>query len=286
MNTKLSGFLIEKFDNMGSAYTCHRLAQEAHNIGVDLKIIGAQDCFLTYGEVINNNKPLECRDFVINRYKWGEVKNAINTMVRRSYNNIDAFSRFVNKYQQMICLESKCFEKPTYILGNSQISFIDLQSFLGIPFVAKGLENSMGKEILLIETEDDYYQLTSNPEKEWLFERFIKSSYGRDLRLFSIRGQCVACMMRKSKGDFRANVALGASTTSVAITKTLQQIADDIWQQTKLDFVGIDLLFGETCYYFCEINVMPGLEGIESASHVNIAQKIISTICSDFYEPN
>ncbi len=46
--------------------------------------------------------------------------------------------------------------------------------------------------------------------------------------------------------------------------------------------MGIDLLFGEEKPYFCEINVMPGLEGIEKASGVNVAKKIMETIKADF----
>ena len=53
-------------------------------------------------------------------------------------------------------------------------------------------------------------------------------------------------------------------------------------EQTGLDFLGIDLLFGREKPYFCEINVMPGLEGIEKASGINVAGKIIETIQSDF----
>lgn len=281
MKAKLNGCIIEKYDNMASAYTCHRLVQEALDQGIDLKIVGAQDCFLFNNKVLNRGLPLEEKDFVINRYKWGNTKDAINATAGRSYNDLKAFNRFVNKYQQMLHLESEGFEKPAYILGNRQTPFNELESLLGKPFVAKGLENSMGREVYLIGSPEDYAQLTEDLGKEWLFERFIESSCGRDLRLFSIRGQAVACMMRKSNGDFRANVALGATTTPVEIDSTLRQIADDLWQQTHLDFIGIDLLFGETSYYFCEINVMPGLEGIESTSHVNIAQKIISTISSD-----
>ena len=54
------------------------------------------------------------------------------------------------------------------------------------------------------------------------------------------------------------------------------------YEQTGLDFLGIDLLFGREKPYFCEINVMPGLEGIEKASGINVAGKIIETIQSDF----
>ena len=119
-------------------------------------------------------------------------------------------------------------------------------------------------------------------EKEWLYEAFIRSSYGRDIRFFSIRGTVVACMQRRSRNDFRANVALGAAVEPFKVTPEIEQIASDIYEQTGLDFLGIDLLFGESKPWFCEINVMPGLKGIEAASGVNVARQIILTIRGDF----
>ena len=89
-------------------------------------------------------------------------------------------------------------------------------------------------------------------------------------------------MQRTSQGDFRANVALGASVEPYPVTPGIRTIAADIYEQTGLDFLGIDLLFGREKPYFCEINVMPGLEGIEKASGINVAGKIIETIQSDF----
>ena len=62
----------------------------------------------------------------------------------------------------------------------------------------------------------------------------------------------------------------------------MEKIAQDIYDQTHLDFLGIDLLFGDEKLYFCEINVMPGIEGIERATGVNVAKKIIETIEGDF----
>ena len=56
----------------------------------------------------------------------------------------------------------------------------------------------------------------------------------------------------------------------------------DIYEQTGLDFLGIDLLFGKDKPYFCEINVMPGIEGMERATGVNVAGAIIDTILGDF----
>ena len=131
---------------------------------------------------------------------------------------------------------------------------------------------------------EDYENLKAGYgiEKEWLYEEFITTSVGRDIRLYSIRGNVEACMVRKSKGDFRANVALGGDVASYEITPEIRTIARDIYRQTGLDFIGIDLLFGESKPYFCEINVMPGIEGIEKASGINIGKRIMETIKGDF----
>ena len=89
-------------------------------------------------------------------------------------------------------------------------------------------------------------------------------------------------MIREAKTDFRANVALGAGVKNYPINSELQSIATDIYEVTGLDILGIDLLFGRESLYFCEINVMPGLEGIEQASGINIARLVLRRIKEDF----
>ncbi len=281
---KLSGYIIEKYDNMSGSYTCHRLVEEAKALGFSIDIIGANDCLITEEGIINRGRILEQRDFVINRYKWGKVKQSLNSLARRSYNDISTFNRYVNKYEQITRLHSTSFLKPKYSLSTSAFPHEGLEERLGTPFVAKGLENSMGREIALITNRQDYQSLKENyaAEKEWLFEEYIATSYGRDLRLYSIRGEAIACIMRQSNDGFRANMALGATATPVTIDKCLKEIAKDIYRQTELDFVGIDLLFGHKEYYLCEINVMPGLEGVETATGTNIAREMLLMIKKDF----
>lgn len=282
---KLSGYIIEKYNKMDGAYTCHRLVEEAKTLGICLSIIGINDCVVIDSRIVNNQSLLLHRDFIINRYKYGKIKHLINDLATKSYNNIDSFEDYVNKFVQIQRLRSNDFLIPKYILSCASPTLYDvLSSTLQQPFVAKGLESSMGREIYLIRDKKDYFELAKQypTEKEWLFEEFIESSFGQDLRLFSIRGKVLACMKRTSETDFRANVALGASVSNVRIDDTLQRIAKDIYEQTQLDFIGIDLLFGREQYYLCEINVMPGLEGIEAASGINIAREIIKTIKNDF----
>lgn len=269
---------------MSNAYTCNRLVEEAAARDVDLQIIGIYDTMVTPEGVINCGRVLEHRDFVINRYKWGKEKDAINALATRSYNPLTAYNIYINKFEQIRRLHSEAFLVPKYILGTSLLPFASIEEQLELPFVGKGLESSMGEEIVCIRNREDYEKLSSSypVSKEWLFEEFISESYGRDMRFYSIRGEATACMQRRSQGDFRANVALRASVEPFEITPAIRTIARDIYEQTGLDFLGIDLLFGKKKPYFCEINVMPGLEGIEKASGINVAGKIIETIQSDF----
>lgn len=280
----ISGYIIEKYNKMTNAYTCNRLVEEAKKKGIDLKIIGIHDTMILEGKIWNYGTKLEKRDFIINRYKWGKVKDEINSLAVRSYNPLEAYNIYINKYEQVKRLRSEQFIVPKYLLGTAMLKFEEIAEILGIPFVAKGLESSMGEQISLIEKSQDLEELCKKygMEKEWLFEEFITTSFGRDMRFYSIRGEVAACMQRKSQGDFRANVALGASVEPFEITPSIQQIAKDIYEQTGLDFLGIDLLFGEDKPYFCEINVMPGIEGIEKATGVNVARKIIAAVQADF----
>lgn len=280
----VSGYNIEKYSNMADAYTSRRLVSEAAALGIDLAIVGIHDCHVRSGGIFCRGRKLSGRDFVINRYKWGKVKEELNRLGMRSYNPLDAYDRYGNKYEQVSRLRSREFLIPGYTLGTALLIYEELASYLGVPFVAKGLESSQGKEIFLIKNREDYKRLEIGygTEKEWLYEEFITTSIGRDMRLYSIRGNVEACMLRRSRGDFRANVALGGDVEPYEITPELRVAAEDIYRQTGLDFLGIDLLFGENKPYFCEINVMPGIEGIERATGVNIAKRIMETIKGDF----
>lgn len=279
----LRGYLIEKYNHMTGAYTCNRLVEEANALDIDLKLVGIHDTYITETGVYNGNQLLEKRDFVINRYKWGRLKDAVNHLAVRSYNALQPYCIYINKFEQVQRLRSDEFVVPRYMLGTTLLSYENIVAQLGSPFVAKGLESSMGEQILLIEDEQTYKNLAMqyDIEKEWLFEEFVSTSYGRDMRIYSVRGEVAGGMIRRSQGDFRANVALGASVEQLEITDSIRKIAADIYAQTGLDFLGIDLMYGTDKPYFCEINVMPGIEGMETATGSNIARLIMQTIKGD-----
>lgn len=281
---KISGYLIEKYNNMGNAYSCRRLLEEAQKQDIDLRMLGVSDTSVKDDNCYNQGHRLENRNFIINRYKHGKIKDSLNRLGTRSYNNLRALNIYINKLEQLKNIKSDYFIKPKYIAGFSSLPFKMLADELKLPFVAKGLESSMGQEIFLIKNQAEYKNLAKlySRFKEWLFEEFIAESYGRDMRLYCIRGAVVAAMERSSNNDFRANVALGANIKKITIEPYFHNIAQDIYKQSGLDFVGLDLLYGRELPYFCEINVTAGLEGIEKATGTNVAGVIMQTIKDDF----
>ncbi len=280
----LTGYIIEKYSYMKDAYTCHRIVEEAKKRGVSLQIVGIADTVVTQAGVYHKGVKLEKCDFIINRYKYGHIKEEIGALAKRTYNDTAIFDAYINKYIQVKNLSSDGFLIPRYMLGTGYTGFEVIAENLGVPFVAKGLESSQGAEVFLVESKEDFQLLCEkyNPDKEYLFEEYIAESYGRDIRFYSIRGEVIACMTREAEQGFKANVALGASVREYPIDRNIRQVAKDIYEQTGLDFLGIDLLFGKDKPYFCEINVMPGIEGMERATGVNVAGAIIDTILGDF----
>ena len=105
----LKGYIIEKYSKMTGAYTCNRLVEEAAKRGVDLQIVGMADVMVG-SELYHHGKKLEPCDFVINRYKYGHIKDEIGALAKRTYNNTEAFNIYINKYFTVFHIISQNFQ--------------------------------------------------------------------------------------------------------------------------------------------------------------------------------
>jgi ribosomal protein S6--L-glutamate ligase len=109
-----------------------------------------------------------------------------------------------------------------------------------------------------------------------LAQQYIKESKGHDIRCFVIGNKVVASMQREAQeGEFRANIHLGAKARSVEISDEECQMAIDAARIMGLDVAGVDMVRSSTGPKILEVNSSPGLEGIEGATGVDIAAKMI-----------
>ena len=137
----LKGFIVSRYTDMSGSYVCQRLIEEASLQDVSLKTVGIFDSYVQ-NDKLNVFNEDELFDFGINRYKWNRTKDAFGRYARRFYNKTEAFNRYINKYEQVKDLRSDAFITPKSILSTANIDFTILREELGLPFVAKGLENS------------------------------------------------------------------------------------------------------------------------------------------------
>ena len=110
----------------------------------------------------------------------------------------------------------------------------------------------------------------------FLVQEFVAEAKGCDLRCFVVGGKVVAAMQRvASAGEFRANLHRGGTAEAVKLSAAERRIAERAAAAMGLGIAGVDLLRSERGPLVLEVNASPGLEGIESATGVDVAGAVI-----------
>jgi ribosomal protein S6--L-glutamate ligase len=113
----------------------------------------------------------------------------------------------------------------------------------------------------------------------FLVQEFIAEAKGADIRCFVVGDKVIASMKRQAApGEFRSNLHRGGSASAVEITAVERRTALRAARIMGLNVAGVDLLRSASGPMVMEVNSSPGLEGIEAASGIDIASRIIEFI--------
>ena len=151
---------------------------------------------------------------------------------------------------------------------------------LGLPMIIKEGHGSFGMKVYLIETEQQFYDKTEALRGvDYVFQQFIASSRGRDIRVNIVGGEIVAAMYRHSETDFRANITNGGVATEVVLTEVQRTLAIRAAQAVGAEFAGVDLLFGpDEEPLVCEVNAAAHIRNIYNVTGINVADAMIAYI--------
>ncbi len=195
----------------------------------------------------------------------------------------DGISRSRDKLRSMQILTRSGVGLPTtsFAHDSQDIDGI-LQVVGGPPVVVKLLEGTQGVGVVLAETRkaaesviSAFRQLDAN----FLVQEYISEAGGADIRAFVVGGEVVAAMRRQSPpGDFRSNLHRGGHAEAVKLTPNQRATAIRAARAMGLEVAGVDLIQSSEGPMVLEVNSSPGLEGIEGASGVDIADHIVSYI--------
>lgn len=152
----------------------------------------------------------------------------------------------------------------------------------GSPLIIKLLESTQGKGVVLAETDkaaESVINAFKSLQTNILVQEFIEEAGGEDIRCFVVNNKVVASMQRKArKGEFRANLHLGGMASLIKITPEERKLAIKSAKVLNLDVAGVDIIRSNRGPLLLEVNSSPGLEGIENATGMDIANVMIETI--------
>lgn len=152
----------------------------------------------------------------------------------------------------------------------------------GAPVVIKLLEGTQGIGVVLGETRKaarSVIEAFRGVNVNILVQQFIREAEGSDIRALVVGGKVVATIQRNGQaGEFRSNLHRGGRAKSIQITPEERALAIQAARVIGLNVAGVDMLRSDQGPVVIEINSSPGLEGIETATGVDVAGKIIELI--------
>jgi len=149
------------------------------------------------------------------------------------------------------------------------------------PIVVKGAVGSFGKQVKIV---NNFNELREKVDKFGddgiVFQELIDTSYGIDLRIQVVGGNAIACVKRKAaSGEFCANVSSGGKMEIFAAPKNYLRLAEKVCKILKLDFAGVDMLFGENNQpIVLEVNSNAHFKNLLDCTGINTAEFIADYI--------
>lgn len=152
----------------------------------------------------------------------------------------------------------------------------------GAPLIIKLLEGTQGLGVVLAETKkagQSVIEAFHGLKARIIVQEFIKEARGADIRAFVVNGKVVGAMKRQgAEGEFRSNLHRGGKAEVIKLSRAEKIAALNAAKALGLDIAGVDMLQSDRGPLILEVNSSPGLEGIEKATGINIASKIVEYI--------
>jgi ribosomal protein S6--L-glutamate ligase len=152
----------------------------------------------------------------------------------------------------------------------------------GPPVVIKLLQGTQGIGVVLAESTaaaSSVIEAFQGLEQNILIQKFIKEANGADIRTLVVGRKVVGAMRRQAvAGEFRSNLHRGATARKFRLPAEYRKTALAAARVLGLRAAGVDMIESAEGPMVIEVNSSPGLEGIQKATGVDVADAIIEHI--------
>ena len=284
----MNGIIIVNQTLGHNEYKIKRFKEEFSKRNISLEVF-VNDGSLS---VIKNNKitiNLPKADFVFYLDKDIYLARLLEKAGYRLFNSADFIKLCDDKMLTFIRCANEGIRMPKTISGPlvytdlkpSNYAFLDkVIAELGLPLVVKKVYGSLGEGVYLVNNKEElvelYSQIARNPI---IFQEYVKSSYGKSIRVLIIDGKVFGSFIRKNPLDFRSNFGDNASSRILEKPQKYEAFAQKIADKLQIEYAGIDLLVYEDDEpILCEINSNAFFEEFEKVTNLNVAEAVMNMV--------
>ena len=276
-------------------YSTRRLIEEGSKRGQDIIVLDPLKFGLTIGtdgvEILHRGEPVTF-DAAIPRIGHSITRHGVALLNQfeqlglYSANTGDSIRKSRDKLLASQILAKNGIRIPTtaYVRDLYDVETA-IERVGGLPCIIKVSEGTQGQGVFLRHTLREAMNLVEAlllTGKAVLIQQYISESHGKAIRALVVGDRVVAAMCRRARGrEFRSNFHLNGTVEAVELDEEYVNVARRAARVLGLNIAGVDLLEGADGPLVLEVNSSPGLQGIETASGVNVAGDIIDFLIKD-----
>ncbi|MBW2491368.1 MAG: RimK family alpha-L-glutamate ligase [Deltaproteobacteria bacterium] len=203
-------------------------------------------------------------------------------------NKLDAIRLAKDQFLTLQALSAVHIPIPDTGFINAYEGFQSVLARLGgYPVVIKQVSGRVGEGVFLVNNDHKARLILHNnleTGKGILVQRFIPPENRLDIRVFVLGGKVVGAMkLKPDPGDFRSNFHLTQKSWPVELSPEWEEIALKATSVLGLEIAGVDLIVDKSGKaYVIELNYSPGFTGLEAATGLDIAGRIIDYVVETY----
>jgi ribosomal protein S6--L-glutamate ligase len=274
-------------------YSTNSLVEAAKRKGHNVRVLDHFQCDLLLDngvhDIYYHGVKVQNVDAIIPRI--GYSATAYGASVIRHFEAKNAFTTLSSESLLISRDKLSCLQRlaqlgvpvPRTAVTNNQFSIRHMLATVSEPpYVIKLLHGTQGLGVILSESvsnAESILEAFMKTEDSALVQRFIPETKGADLRVFVVGDKVVGTMKRQAQdGEFRSNLHRGGTSTMVKLTNAEEEAALNSVKALNVPVAGVDILQSKFGPLVIEVNVSPGLEGIEGTTGYDIAGAIIKYV--------
>ncbi len=267
-----------------------KIYQEAMNRKLDIQLIDAKEInFKTdtskeelqkiYGEVVLQR----CLGF----YRGLHITAFLETKGITVVNKFNTINTCGNKLLTTLKLIENNLPIPKTSITFTTKSSLSALEELGYPAINKPLIGSWGRMVTILKDKQtanaifEMKEIMNNPINNIHYNQEMIQCSGEDIRCIVIDNKLITAISRKpAKGEWRANVAKGATVSKYEITPELNKLVTLASKSVGGGILGVDIMDSGNGLVINEINGTVEFKGASTISDIDIGKIIIDYVTS------